>query len=37
VAAGPILKRLLPALVAVAALIWVGTRLRRRGRRADVG
>jgi carbon monoxide dehydrogenase subunit G len=37
VAAGPILKRLLPAMVAVAALIWVGTRLRRRGRRADVG
>ena len=37
VAAGPILKRLLPAMVAVAALIWVGTRLRRRGRRADAG
>jgi carbon monoxide dehydrogenase subunit G len=37
VAAGPILKRLLPGVVAVAALIWLGTRLRRRGRRADAG
>jgi carbon monoxide dehydrogenase subunit G len=30
VAAGPILKRALPALAAVAALIWLGTRLRGR-------
>jgi carbon monoxide dehydrogenase subunit G len=37
VAAGPILKRLLPGVVAVAALIWLGTRLRRRGRRSDAG
>jgi carbon monoxide dehydrogenase subunit G len=35
VAAGPVLKRLLPALVAVAAMIWLGTRLRRRRRPAD--
>jgi hypothetical protein len=34
VAAGPILKRALPALAAVAALIWLATRLRGRGRRA---
>ena len=33
VAAGPILKRALPALAALAALIWVGIRLRGRGRR----
>ena len=32
VAAGPILKRVLPALAAVAALVWLGTRLRGRRR-----
>jgi uncharacterized protein len=34
VAAAPILKRALPALAVVAALIWLGTRLRGRARRA---
>jgi hypothetical protein len=32
VAAGPILKRVLPAVAAVAALVWLGTRLRGRRR-----
>ena len=32
VAAGPILKRALPAAVAAVLLIWVGTRIRMRGR-----
>jgi carbon monoxide dehydrogenase subunit G len=32
VAAGPILKRALPALAATVLLIWVGTRIRLRGR-----
>jgi carbon monoxide dehydrogenase subunit G len=32
VAAGPILKRALPALAATVVLIWVGTRIRLRGR-----
>jgi carbon monoxide dehydrogenase subunit G len=33
VAAGPILKRALPAAAVTVLLIWVGTRIRRRGRR----
>jgi hypothetical protein len=32
VAAGPILKRLLPAAAVAAVVLWVGLRLRRRGR-----
>jgi hypothetical protein len=32
VAAGPIFKRALPALAATVLLIWVGTRIRLRGR-----
>jgi len=37
VAAGPILKRALPAVIVLSALIWVGLRLRGRGRRASAG
>ena len=33
VAAGPILKRVLPVAAATVLLIWVGTRIRLRGRR----
>ena len=33
VAAGPILKRALPAAAVTVLLIWAGTRIRRRGRR----
>jgi uncharacterized protein len=35
VAAGPILKRVLPAVGAAVVLLWAGFRLRRRGRRAE--
>jgi carbon monoxide dehydrogenase subunit G len=37
VAAGPVLKRVLPALAALVALIWLGSRVRLRSRRHGSG